>query len=267
MTKKDILRLYQRGEPIAALTCYDASFAQACEQAGVEVLLVGDSLGNVVQGQRTTLPVTMAQMIYHTQAVCRGCSRVLVMTDLPFGSYQASPQQALEHAVRLMQAGAQMVKLEGGAVMAETVAFLVARGIPVCGHIGLQPQSVHQLGGLAMQGKDDRSAQRLLDDGLALQQAGVDLLVLESIPAPLGQAMTQRLTIPTIGIGAGPACSGQILVLYDLLGLSPSMPPFARDFLSGRGSIQEALAAYVQAVKHKVFPDPSRLIPPLEKEG
>lgn len=254
MTKKDILRLYQCREPIAALTCYDASFAQACEQAGVEVLLVGDSLGNVVQGQRTTLPVTMTQMIYHTEAVCRGCSQPLVMTDLPFGSYQTSPQQALEHAVLLMQAGAQMVKLEGGAVMAETVAFLAARGIPVCGHIGLQPQSVHQLGGFAMQGKNDSAAQRLLDDGLALQQAGADILVLESIPAPLGQAITERLTIPTIGIGAGSACSGQILVLYDLLGLSPIMPPFARDFLSGRGSIQEALAAYVQAVKQKAFP-------------
>ncbi len=254
MTKKDILRLYQCREPIAALTCYDASFAQACEQAGVEVLLVGDSLGNVVQGQRTTLPVTMTQMIYHTEAVCRGCSQPLVMTDLPFGSYQTSPQQALEHAVLLMQAGAQMVKLEGGAVMAETVAFLAARGIPVCGHIGLQPQSVHQLGGFAMQGKSDSAAQRLLDDGLALQQAGADILVLESIPAPLGQAITERLTIPTIGIGAGSACSGQILVLYDLLGLSPIMPPFARDFLSGRGSIQEALAAYVQAVKQQAFP-------------
>jgi 3-methyl-2-oxobutanoate hydroxymethyltransferase len=254
MTKKDILRLYQRLEPITSLTCYDASFAQVCEQAGVEVLLVGDSLGNVVQGQRTTLPVTLEQMIYHTQAVCRGCTQPFVMTDLPFGTYQKSPQQAFEHAVLLMQAGAQMVKLEGGAVMAETVAFLVERGVPVCGHIGLQPQSVHQLGGFAMQGKDDSAARRLLDDGLALQQAGADIVVLESIPAQLGQAITERLAIPTIGIGAGHDCSGQILVLYDLLGLSPVMPPFARDFLSGRGSIKEALAAYVQAVKQKTFP-------------
>jgi 3-methyl-2-oxobutanoate hydroxymethyltransferase len=220
----------------------------------VDILLVGDSLGNVIQGQRTTLPVTMDQMIYHTEAVCRGCTQPFVMADLPFGAYQASPQQALAHAVQLMQAGAQMVKLEGGALMAETISFLVERGIPVCGHIGLQPQSVHQLGGFAMQGKDEGAARRLLDDGLALQQAGADLLVLESIPASLGQTITESLAIPTIGIGAGTACSGQILVLYDLLGLSPVMPPFAKDFLRGQGSIQDALAAYVAAVKKKVFP-------------
>jgi 3-methyl-2-oxobutanoate hydroxymethyltransferase len=254
MTKKDILRLYQRQEPLASLTCYDASFAHVCEEAGVDILLVGDSLGNVIQGQRTTLPVTMDQMIYHTEAVCRGCTQPFVMADLPFGAYQASPQQALAHAVQLMQAGAQMVKLEGGALMAETISFLVERGIPVCGHIGLQPQSVHQLGGFAMQGKDEGAARRLLDDGLALQQAGADLLVLESIPASLGQTITESLAIPTIGIGAGTACSGQILVLYDLLGLSPVMPPFAKDFLRGQGSIQDALAAYVAAVKKKVFP-------------
>ena len=154
----------------------------------------------------------------------------------------------------MAETGASAVKLEGGLHMAETVAFLVERGVPVCGHIGLQPQSVHQLGGFAMQGKDDSAARRLLDDGLALQQAGADIVVLESIPAQLGQAITERLAIPTIGIGAGHDCSGQILVLYDLLGLSPVMPPFARDFLSGRGSIKEALAAYVQAVKQKTFP-------------
>ncbi len=199
------------------LTCYDASFAALCDAAGVEILLVGDSLGMVVQGHDSTLPVTLEDMEYHVRMVARGSQKALIVADLPFASYQLSPQQAYSNAARLMVAGAQMVKLEGGQVMADTVRFLVERGIPVCGHVGLTPQSVHQLGGYRVQ----RDTERLLADARAIEQAGAAMLVLEAVPATLGRQLTEALSIPTIGIGAGKDCSGQVLVLHDMLDIYP----------------------------------------------
>ena len=245
----------REGEKIAILTCYDASFAALLENAGVEILLVGDSLGMVLQGHDSTLPVSMHDMAYHTACVAQGAKRAFIMADMPFGSFQESPQQAFANAARLMAAGAHMVKLEGGRVMAETVAFLVERGIPVCAHIGLTPQSVNQLGGFTVQGKTDAQAQQLIDDALALQQAGAGFLLLESVPAKLAKPITEQLSIPTIGIGAGPDCSAQVLVLYDLLGIyAGKTPRFAQNFLTGQASIQAAVAAYVLAVKNGTFP-------------
>jgi len=245
----------REGEKLAVLTCYDASFATLLENAGVDVLLVGDSLGMVVQGEETTLPVSMDDMVYHTRCVAHGAKKAFIVADMPFGSYQQGPAQAMRNAAKLMAAGAQMVKLEGGTAMAKTVAFLIERGIPVCGHVGLTPQSVHQLGGYKVQGKGDAASQKLIEDALALQQAGAGLLVLEAIPAALAQQVTQQLAIPTIGIGAGPDCAGQVLVLYDLLGIYPGRPPkFARNFLAGTVSIPAAVERYVKAVKSGEFP-------------
>jgi 3-methyl-2-oxobutanoate hydroxymethyltransferase len=246
------------GEKIAMLTCYDASFATLLERAGVDVLLVGDSLGNVVQGQKSTLPVTMAHMVYHTECVARGARRAFVVTDLPFASYQESPQQALRNAAALMAAGAQMVKLEGGQVMAETVRFLVERGIPVCGHIGLTPQAVHQLGGYRVQGRSEEDARRLLEDALALEEAGATLLVIEMAPRTLGAEISAKLSrTATIGIGAGPECHGQVLVLHDMLGIYPGRKArFVKNFLTGRDSVEEAVRAYVREVKEGTFPAP-----------
>ncbi len=255
VTLSNLQKMAGSGEKIAVLTCYDASFATTLENAGVDVLLVGDSLGMVVQGEETTLPVSMADMIYHIRCVARGAKQAFIVADMPFGSYQQGPAQAMRNVAKLMAAGAQMVKLEGGAVMAKTVAFLAERGIPVCGHVGLTPQSVHQLGGYKVQGKGDAAAQKLIGDALALQQAGAGLLVLEAIPAALARQVTQQLTIPTIGIGAGPDCAGQVLVLYDLLGIYPGKPPkFARNFLTGADGIQAAVEQYVKAVKSGEFP-------------
>lgn len=244
------------GERIAMLTCYDASFAAALERCGVDVILVGDSLGNVIQGQRTTLPVTLDQMVYHTECVARGCSKPLIVTDMPFGSYHEDPRQAMRNAARLLAAGAQMVKLEGGAFMAETVAFLVERGVPVCAHIGLTPQSVHQLGGYRVQGRTETGAAGLKADALALQQAGAALVVLEMVPAALAKELTDSLdAMATIGIGAGPACHGQVLVLHDLLGVYPGHKArFVKNFLTGRESIDAAISAYVDDVKQVRFP-------------
>ena len=257
ITLNTLQQMTRDGEKIAAVTCYDASFAALLEAAGVEVLLVGDSLGMVVQGQETTLPVSMDQMEYHTRCVARGSRRAFIVADMPFGSYQESPQQALRNAARLMAAGAHMVKLEGGAAMAETVAFLTARGIPVFGHVGLTPQSVHQLGGYRVQGKTDEAARRMVEDALLLQQSGAAMMLLEAIPVPLARQITHTLTIPTVGIGAGADCSGQVLVLYDMLGIYPGKTPrFARNFLSGTDSVQAALEAYVKAVKDGRFPGP-----------
>ncbi|MEW5943810.1 MAG: 3-methyl-2-oxobutanoate hydroxymethyltransferase [Pseudomonadota bacterium] len=248
-------KMRRGGEKIAVLTCYDASFATLLEAAGVDILLVGDSLGMVLQGEETTLPVSMDDMIYHTRCVARGAKRAFIITDMPFGSYQQSPQQAFAGAAELLRAGAQMVKLEGGAAMAETVEFLSRRGIPVCGHVGLTPQSVHQLGGYHVQGKNLEDAERLLQDALALERAGASLLVLEAVPAALAAQATERLAIPTVGIGAGLDCSGQVLVLHDILGIYPGKPPkFARNFMIGAGSIQEAAENYVKAVKNGEFP-------------
>lgn len=255
MTLSNLQKMAREGEKIAVLTCYDASFATVLENAGVDVLLVGDSLGMVVQGEETTLPVSLDEMVYHTRCVARGAKKAFILADMPFGSYQQSPARAYASATRLMAAGAQMVKLEGGTVMAKTVAFLVERGIPVCGHVGLTPQSVHQLGGYKVQGKGDAAAQKLIEDALALQKAGASMMLLEAIPAILGRQVTQQLAIPTIGIGAGADCSGQVLVLYDLLGIYPGKTPkFARNFLAGAGSIQAAVEQYVNAVKKREFP-------------
>lgn len=248
-------QMASRGEKIAALTCYDASFAALCEAAGVEVLLVGDSLGMVLQGESSTLSVTLHDMQYHTRCVANAAKQAYIVADMPFGSYQQSPEQALRNATRLMAAGAHMVKIEGGRVMADTVRFLVERGIPVCGHLGLTPQSVHQLGGYRVQGKNAEDAQRLLEDAQILAQAGAGLLVLEMVPAELARQVTASLPIPTIGIGAGPHCSGQVLVLYDMLGIYPGKSPkFVRNFMQGASSIQQAVGRYVAAVKSGEFP-------------
>ena len=256
--KTTLTTLQQRaaqGEKLAMLTCYDATFATLLETADVDILLVGDSLGMVLQGQSSTLPVSLQDMAYHTAAVARGATHSFIITDLPFGSYQASPAQALQSAAALMAAGAHCVKLEGGAVMAETIAFLTARGIPVCAHIGLLPQSVNALGGYKVQGKTDAAAQQLLADAQALEQAGACMVLIEAVPAMLAKSITATLHVPTIGIGAGPDCSGQVLVLHDMLGISPGKAPrFVKNFMAGADSIQTAVSAYVAAVRNSQFP-------------
>jgi 3-methyl-2-oxobutanoate hydroxymethyltransferase len=246
-----------RGERITCLTCYDASFARLMDAAGLDVLLVGDSLGMVLQGHGTTVPVTIEQMTYHCACVARGQRRALLIGDLPFLAC-ATPERAITSAGRLMQeGGAQVVKLEGGAEVIEAVRALTAQGVPVCGHLGLQPQSVNQIGGYRFQGRDPDSAQRIRRDALALQEAGASLLVLECVPAALAQEVSHSLVIPVIGIGAGAGCDGQVLVLYDMLGLNPNRPPrFSRDFLKGHDSVPAALAAYVTAVRAGTFPGP-----------
>ncbi|MFN3749841.1 MAG: 3-methyl-2-oxobutanoate hydroxymethyltransferase [Thiobacillus sp.] len=254
VTLSTLRAMRERGEKIAVLTCYDASFARVLDGAGVDVLLVGDSLGMVVQGHASTLPVKLAEMCYHTRCVAAGCERAFIVADLPFGSYQPSPERAYASAARLMAAGAHMVKLEGGAVMVDTVAFLTRRGIPVCAHLGLLPQSVNQLGGYKVQGRDDAAAAQLIADARALEAAGAGLIVLEMVPAALAKTVTEALTIPTIGIGAGRDCSGQVLVLYDMLGLYPRAPKFSRNFLAGTDGIDAAVRAYVAAVKDGSFP-------------
>jgi 3-methyl-2-oxobutanoate hydroxymethyltransferase len=247
-----------KGEPIAMLTCYDASFARVLDGNGVDCVLVGDSLGMVIQGLTDTLPVTVADMAYHTRCVARGLSTAWLIADLPFGSYHAGPEQALASAVALMQAGAKMVKLEGGAWVTPTVAFLVERGIPVCAHLGLTPQSVHALGGYRVQGRSDDEAERLLADARALEAAGAAMVVLELVPATLAERVTQALGVPSIGIGAGNATSGQVLVLHDMLDVYPGRKPrFVRNFMQGQPDIGAAVAAYVAAVKDRSFPTPA----------
>ena len=255
MTLTALQEMYDKDEKIAALTCYDASFASLLDAQGVDILLVGDSLGMVLQGHETTLPVTMDDMVYHTACVARGAKQSFIIGDMPFGSFQISPQETFANAARLMAAGAHMIKLEGGEVMAETVAFLAGRGIPVCGHIGLTPQSVHQMGGYRVQGKDAIAAQKLLQDAVTLEQAGAAMLVLETIPALLAAEVTAALSIPTIGIGAGVACSGQVLVLHDMLNIYPGKKArFAKNYLQGAGGIAEAVKNYVAEVKAGSFP-------------
>ena len=244
------------GEKIAMLTCYDASFAALMDAGAVDMLLVGDSLGNVLQGHATTLPVTIADIAYHTACVARGNRSALLAADMPFGTY-GTPESAYENAVKLMQAGAQLVKLEGGAWLCDTVRFLVERAIPVFAHLGLTPQSVHQLGGFKVQGKTSAAADRLLSDALALQEAGASMLLLEAIPASLGKSVSDALRIPTIGIGAGPDCSGQVLVMHDMLGVFPgNKARFVRNFMAGQPDIASAVRAYVVAVKDGLFPAP-----------
>jgi len=247
----------RRDEKFTCLTAYDASFSTILDENGVDVLLVGDSLGMVVQGHDSTLPVTVDDMVYHCRAVSRGSRRALLMADMPFMG-DASPGKALESAARLMkEGGAHIVKLEGGAVMAETVALLSSRGIPVCAHLGLLPQSINKLGAYRVQGREDDEAQRILDDARLLEQAGADVLLLECVPSRLAAQVTRNASVPVIGIGAGGACDGQVLVLYDILGITPGKRPrFSRDFLEQAGSVPAAVAAYVQAVRSGEFPGP-----------
>lgn len=257
VTTSTLQKMTQEGDRITMLTCTDASFAALLDAAGVDTFLVGDSLGMVVQGHDSTLPVTMDDMLYHTRCVARRAQRALVIGDMPFGSYQRNPEQAFENAARLMSAGAQMIKLEGGEVMAPTVAFLVSRGIPVCGHVGLTPQSVHALGGYRIQGKTEDAAQALVRAGQALEQAGASMMVVELVPTAVGKALTDALTIPVMGIGAGVQCDGQILNLYDMLDIYPGKKPrFVKNFMQGAGSVQQAVANFVAEVKAGTFPGP-----------
>lgn len=238
------------------LTCYDASFASLMDRVGVDILLIGDSLGMVCAGHQSTLPVTMADMVYHTASVARGNKNAMVMADMPFGSY-GTPEAAFNNAVQLIQAGAHMVKIEGGAWLADTIRFLTDRAIPVCAHLGLTPQSVHQMGGYKVQGKTIESAERLRADTLVVAEAGAAIVLLEAIPAGLGKEVTDMLAIPTIGIGAGPDCSGQVLVMHDMLGVFPGRKAkFVKNFMDGQTSIEGAVAAYVDAVRDGSFPAP-----------
>lgn len=260
VTIVELARMRAEGEKIAMLTCYDASFAVLCDAAGVDTLLVGDSLGNVIQGEGSTVPVTLEHMVYHTGCVARGLrnfhARPFLVADMPFASYHESREQAIRAASKLMAAGAQMVKLEGGEWVGETVRFMVERGIPVCAHVGLTPQTVHQLGGYRVQGRDAESAARLKADAACLEQAGASLMVLEMVPAPLAAEVTDATgSMATIGIGAGAATHGQVLVLHDMLGVFPGKKPrFVRDFTLEGGRVQDALTRYVDAVKDGSFP-------------
>ncbi|MFC7301607.1 3-methyl-2-oxobutanoate hydroxymethyltransferase [Cognatiluteimonas weifangensis] len=246
----------REGRRLTMLTCYDAGFARALDAAGVDLVLVGDSLGMVVQGHASTLPVTVDDIVYHTACVARGLSAALLVSDLPFQA-DATPERALEASMRCLQAGAGMVKLEGAGHKLGVIRFLVEREIPVCAHLGLTPQSVLRLGGYKVQGRDERAAAKLHEDARAVADAGASLLVLECVPTPVAAAITAELAIPTIGIGAGPQCDGQVLVLHDLLGLDGGhrRPKFVKDFLADGGSVAGAVAAYVAAVRDGSFPD------------
>ena len=245
----------QEGEKIACLTAYDASFARLLEKAGVDVVLVGDSLGMVVQGEETTLPVSVEDMLYRTQCVSKGLENALLITDMPFLSYTSAEEAVLNAGLFMKQGGAHMVKLEGGVDQADTVSALNRNGIPVCAHLGLQPQYVHKIGGYLVQGRDEHTAQKMIDDALVLQQAGADMMLLECVPELLAHEITQALDIPVIGIGASPACDGQILVLYDILDISLGMRPrFSKNFMADAGSIEQAIQHYVDEVKQGSFP-------------
>ena len=256
ITVPALFALREKGEKITMLTAYDASFATLMDMCGVETLLVGDSLGMVCQGHNSTLPVTIDDVAYHTASVARGNKTALLLADMPFGTY-ATPEQAFANALKLIQAGAQMVKIEGGAWVVDTVRFLVEREIPVCAHLGLTPQSVHRFGGYKVQGKTAEAAKQLKDDALALQAAGASMLILEAIPASLGKEVTDILTMPTIGIGAGPDCSGQVLVMHDFIGVFPGKKArFVKNFMEGQTSIEGAVRAYIREVKEGTFPAP-----------
>jgi 3-methyl-2-oxobutanoate hydroxymethyltransferase len=250
-------RMKAEGEKIAWLTAYDASFALLVDNAGVDVVLVGDSLGMVIQGHETTVPVTMDDIVYHSRAVARGLRRAFLVADMPFMSY-ASREQALGNAVRLMQeGGAKMVKLESGAGQIGVVEFLANHDIPVCAHIGLKPQSVHKVGGFRVQGREQEAAERMKREAVDLQNAGADIVLLECVPSALGAAVTEALAVPTTGIGAGPDVDGQVLVLYDVLDITPGRKPrFVRNFMQDAASPLVALEAYVQAVKDRSYPAP-----------
>lgn len=247
-------QMKQEGDKITWLTAYDYSFASLIDQAGVDAILVGDSLGMVMQGHPTPVPVTIEDSVYHTECVARGASNAMIVGDLPFGSYQITKEQAYENAVLLMQAGAHVIKLEGGDTQADTIRFLVERGIAVCAHIGLTPQSVHKLGGFKVQGRGE-AAQELLDSARSVEQAGAFAVVLEAVPQSLAQEITDMLSIPTIGIGAGPHCDGQVLVLQDMIGIYPKRSPkFCKNFMQGADSIAAAIENYVREVKNGEFP-------------
>lgn len=255
ITVNTLQTMAAEGQKIAMMTCYDTSFSSLLDNAGVDIMLVGDSLGMVIQGEDSTLPVSLDEMIYHTRCVARGAKRALVLADLPFGAYQESPAQAFASSAKLMQAGAHMVKLEGGAFMADTVRFLVQRGVPVCAHIGLTPQFVNTFGGYKVQGRSESDAERIIEEARVLAEAGASMVLMECVPAALAKRVTEAVGVPTIGIGAGVDVSGQVLVLYDVLGVYPGKKArFVKDFMAEAQSIQGAVTAYVQAVKDKSFP-------------
>jgi 3-methyl-2-oxobutanoate hydroxymethyltransferase len=253
ITAQSLRELKQQGEKFVCVTAYDASFAAVIASAGVETMLVGDSLGMVLQGHRDTLPVTIEHMVYHVQAVSRGSGDSLILGDLPFMSY-ATSEQTLDNAAKLMRAGAHMVKLEGGAWLSDSINKLTERGIPVCAHLGLTPQSVNTLGGFKVQGRSDTAARRIIDDAQEIEAAGASLLVLECIPRQLAADITRQLSIPVIGIGAGPDTDAQVLVLHDLIGVTPRPPRFVKNFMSGQSSIENAIKAFSDAVKNGQFP-------------
>jgi 3-methyl-2-oxobutanoate hydroxymethyltransferase len=250
-------QMKEQGEKIASITCYDASYAALCDAAGADVVLVGDSLGMVIQGHDTTVPVTLEHIIYHCKAVAKGLFRPFLMADMPFMTY-TSKEQALQNAVRLMQeGGAKMVKLEGGAGQVEIVEFLAGHDIAVCAHLGLRPQSVHKTGGFRVQGREEAAAEQMKRDAVALQDAGADVVLLECIPSHLGKEITAELHVPVIGIGAGPDTDGQILVIYDVLDITPGRKPrFVQNFMAGHDSPVAAIGTYVQAVKSRAYPAP-----------
>jgi 3-methyl-2-oxobutanoate hydroxymethyltransferase len=254
ITTSTLLKMKQQGEKISTITAYDASFAKLFDQAGIHAILIGDSLGMVLQGQDDTLPVSIDDMAYHTQCVRRGVENTLIIGDMPFMTY-ATKEQAFTNAAKLMQAGASMVKMEGGSWLVDTIAGLVERGIPVCGHLGLTPQSVNVFGGFKVQGRQEQQAIEMIEQAKLLEQAGIQLLVLECIPAALGKAITEAVSIPTIGIGAGKDTDGQILVMHDALGISCSyMPKFSRNFLIDTGDIKKAVELYISEVSLGNFP-------------
>lgn len=255
VTVRSLRQAKRKAEPITMLTAYDFTFARIFDGVGVDLLLVGDSLGNVVQGEETTLPVTLDESIYHTRLVARGARRALVIADMPFGSYQVSPEDALRNAIRFVkEAGAHGVKLEGGSAMLHTTERIVAAGIPVMGHVGLTPQSVHTMGGLRVQGRGERGRSRVIEDAIAVQEAGAFAIVLEGIPAELAKEITGTLAIPTIGIGAGVDCDGQVLVMHDMLGLSDWTPSFVKQYGALGKSATQAARAFVDDVRHRKFP-------------
>lgn len=254
VTISTLAKMKQQGERISVITAYDASFAKLFDEQGIDVMLIGDSLGMVLMGENSTLPVTVEQMAYHTKSVKNGAQRAFVVADMPFMSY-ATAEQTYANAAQLMAAGAEMVKMEGGLWLVETIKGLAERGVPVCGHLGLTPQSVHKFGGFKVQGREQSAADEIVAQALALEQAGIQLLVLECIPTELGERISQTLSIPVIGIGAGPHTDGQVLVMHDMFGISANyMPKFSKNYLAETGDIRKAVSLYIEEVKNGRFP-------------
>ncbi len=256
ITTASLLKMKQDGQKFTAITAYDATFAKLFDDEGAHVLLIGDSLGMVLQGGQDTLAVNMDEMVYHTRCVARGASNALIIADMPFMSY-ATPEQTYQNAARLMAAGARMVKMEGGDWLCDTIRHLTRNGVPVCGHLGLTPQSVHVFGGFKVQGRDEFQAQEIYRQALELQAAGIQLLVLECVPSSLAERISKALRIPVIGIGAGPATDGQILVMHDAFGVTSGyVPKFTKNFLAETGDVRAAVRLYVQQVSEGSFPGP-----------